>query len=142
MDIVVKNYQRRYRLNKNKVRRFINVLAERCRVDADEVSVVFVNDRRMAILNRQFTGRQGSTDVLSFQGEKDPCEKKTYLGDIVISTERAEAQARDRETDTAQELKLLLIHGFLHLLGYDHGPGQRQMRRLEQAIFSETDIDL
>jgi probable rRNA maturation factor len=119
-------------------------MAGACRAAGDAVSVVFVSDRRMAEMNRQFTGRAGSTDVLSFPGEKDPLEKKTYLGDIVICTARAEAQARERRIETGQEIKTLLIHGFLHLLGYDHGgdAGRGRMRRLEKKLFREMDIKL
>jgi len=142
MEVIVKNYQRKYRPDKSKMIRLMLEMAERCRAGADEVSVVLVNDRRMAALNKEFTGREGPTDVLSFPGETDPREKTAYLGDIVISTGRAEDQARERGLRTGDEIKLLLIHGFLHLLGYDHGPGQKKMARMEKKLFEDLEIRL
>lgn len=81
-----------------------------------ELSVSLVEDREMAELRERFLGEAGPTDVLAFpMGEED--EGGTLLlGDVVI----APAYARRRNPDLAAELRLLLVHGVLHLLGYDH----------------------
>jgi probable rRNA maturation factor len=80
-----------------------------------EVTVALVSDGRMRALNRTFRGKDYATDVLSF-----PAEAPGYLGDIVIATGVARRQADDAGHPVATELRVLALHGLLHLLGYDH----------------------
>jgi probable rRNA maturation factor len=86
------------------------------------VSVLLTDDAEIAALNATYRGRSGPTDVLSFsQREGDPGpEPVELLGDIVISVERAEAQAAEYGHSPAREMGFLAVHGLLHLLGYDH----------------------
>jgi len=79
-----------------------------------DVSVALVSDRRMRALNRQFRGKDKTTDVLSFPSEKP------FLGDIVIATGVAAKQARAAGHSIVTEVRVLALHGLLHLLGYDH----------------------
>jgi len=86
------------------------------------VSVLLTDDDDIAALNATYRGRTGPTDVLSFsqrEGEPGP-EPVELLGDIVISVERAEAQAAEYGHSPAREMGFLAVHGLLHLLGYDH----------------------
>jgi probable rRNA maturation factor len=77
----------------------------------------------MRTLNRKFRKKDKPTDVLSFPlGKKGP-DGKFYLGDIVIAVPVASRQARDKGHGLERELKLLALHGFLHLIGFDHGRG-------------------
>jgi probable rRNA maturation factor len=86
-----------------------------------ELTVVLSDDRHLQELNRQFLGIDAPTDVLSFPAlEEDPETGETYLGDIAISYERALAQAQTGAHAVEDELRLLTVHGVLHLLGYDH----------------------
>lgn len=87
-----------------------------------QVSVLLTDDATMAELNRTYRGREGPTDVLSFsqrEGEDDPAGVE-LLGDVVISVERATAQAEAYGHSVAREMGFLAVHGLLHLLGYDH----------------------
>jgi probable rRNA maturation factor len=85
------------------------------------LTVVITDDPAIQELNHQFMGFDEPTDVLSFpSGEADPETGETYLGDIIISFPRAEAQAAQGGHLVLAELQLLTIHGTLHLLGYDH----------------------
>ncbi len=85
------------------------------------LTVVITDDKAIQELNRQFMGFDEPTDVLSFpSGESDPETGITYLGDIIISFPRAEAQAAQGGHLVLAEIQLLTIHGTLHLLGYDH----------------------
>ena len=91
------------------------------------VSLVLTDDAGIAALNREFRGVDAPTDVLSFPqleaagpGTAVPADAPLPLGDIVVSLQRAEAQARDYGHTLARELGFLLVHGLLHLLGYDH----------------------
>ena len=90
--------------------------------DSPSLSIKITDDAEMQDLNLRFRGIDKTTDVLSF-GEDfiDPDLESRYLGDIVISYPQAEIQANTRNHAAADELQLLVIHGVLHLLGYDHG---------------------
>ena len=92
--------------------------------DAIELSIAVVALDEMAELNLRFRGKEGPTDVLSF-GCDDPCavvgpDEPVTLGDVVIAPEVAESQAVEYGHTVEEELNLLLVHGVLHLLGYDH----------------------
>ena len=86
-----------------------------------ELSIEIGDDRLLHALNRQHLGEDRPTDVLSFPlEEKNPESGEAYLGDIIISMERAAQQAEARGHSPEAELQLLIVHGMLHLLGYDH----------------------
>ena len=89
-----------------------------------ELSIALVDLAEMTELNLQYRGKEEPTDVLSF-GCDDPCavlgpDEPVTLGDVVIAPEVAEAQAAEYGHTVEEELNLLLVHGVLHLLGYDH----------------------
>ncbi len=104
-----------------------------------ELSLSFVTDRAIRRLNRDFRGKDSATDVLSFP-QFDPdavaavaaraAEPPVPLGDIVISIETAARQARELNMEIAARLRTLLIHGMLHLLGYDHEASAAEARRM------------
>lgn len=98
---------------------------------SSEVTVVFVSDRRMAELNRTWRGKRGTTDVLSFPSGE---EKGQILGDIVISVGRARDQARANGLSFEAEISQLILHGLLHLCGYDHETDEGEMNRLELRL--------
>lgn len=86
-----------------------------------DLSLVLTDDAQLHELNREFLGIDAPTDVLSFPGgETDPDSEQLYLGDVVISYPRAQAQAAAGGHPLEDELQLLVVHGVLHLLGHDH----------------------
>lgn len=87
-----------------------------------ELSIVFCDDAFIHPLNRDYRGKDRPTDVLSFaQREGDfAFDEDPILGDVIISLETTERQAKERGHSKERELQILLIHGILHLLGYDH----------------------
>jgi probable rRNA maturation factor len=90
-------------------------------MDGTELTIVISTDAQLQELNRQYLGVDAPTDVLSFPvGEVDPESEALYLGDILISYPRALAQAEAAGQPVQAELRLLVVHGTLHLLGYDH----------------------
>lgn len=101
-----------------------------------EVSVAVVSDRRMRALNRQFRGKDSVTDVLSFpsseHGARPPASP--FLGDIVIAAGVAARQAKAMRHSLATELRVLALHGLLHLLGYDHESDAGEMARVEARL--------
>jgi len=84
-------------------------------LESAELSVLLCGDHRIAVLNAEWRGSQAPTDVLSF-----PQDDEVVLGDLVISVEMAVKQAQERSHGLQDELRILLVHGLLHLLGYDH----------------------
>jgi probable rRNA maturation factor len=95
---------------------------------AESLGVRFVGDREMRRVNRQFRGRDRTTDVLSFPGEDG------HLGDVLVSVPTARRQAAAAGHDVDRELKTLLLHGVLHCLGHDHETDQGEMERLERRL--------
>ena len=91
--------------------------------------IVLVDDARIQALNRDFLAHDAPTDVLSFPAdEPDPETGRRYLGDVVISLGRAAEQARERGHAFEAEMQLLVVHGVLHLLGYDHAEAEEKER--------------
>ena len=106
--------------------------------DGAELSVLLVSDGEMRRLNRDWRGRDRPTDVLSFaQGEGAGAAPDGLLGDVVISVDTARRQARSGRRPLGREAERLLVHGLLHLLGYDHersAADARRMQRRERAL--------
>jgi probable rRNA maturation factor len=98
------------------------------------VTIALVSDAAMRALNRQYRGKDRATDVLSFAHDPRARLPETSLGDIVIARGVAAAQARRAGHSTATELRILALHGLLHLLGYDHEHDDGQMRRVEARL--------
>jgi probable rRNA maturation factor len=94
-----------------------------------DLTVVLTDDAQLHQLNREFLGLDSPTDVLAFPAsETDPESGALYLGDILISIPQAEAHARAGGHPLAAEVQLLIVHGVLHLLGYDHGQPEAKTR--------------
>jgi probable rRNA maturation factor len=120
--IEVLNLQRRYWVNRKKFVRVLARLAEKYGLDDPEVTLAFVGTRTVTSLNRKFLKREGPTDVLSFPGAGVGGGNRP-LGDIIISVPQAFRQSFAEEHGLETELLDLTVHGFLHLIGLDHGSG-------------------
>lgn len=106
-----------------------------------EISVSFVDSETIREINHQYRDKNAVTDVISFAMEDDELnliheDAPRTLGDIIISTERAEEQAGDYGHSYRRELLFLSLHGFLHLLGYDHmeEAEEKEMNRTQDEI--------
>jgi rRNA maturation RNase YbeY len=122
--VEVANRQRRIPVNLGRYRRLLTRLVSATGRGPAVVGLTFVNDRQMHRLNRRYRRQNRPTDVLAFPSVRPPA-----LGDIVISVDTARRQADGRLTD---ECRRLLIHGYLHLLGYDHERSPREARRMHR----------
>jgi probable rRNA maturation factor len=99
------------------------------------VSVALVSDARIRQLNRTYRRKNHATDVLSFPSGRLPASShRAFLGDIVIARGVAKRQAREAGHDELTELKILALHGLLHLLGYDHRRDAGRMLRVERRL--------
>jgi probable rRNA maturation factor len=114
-----------------RVRAALRKIAGSAGREPGEVSVLLCGDGRMRSLNRRFRGMDRSTDVLAFPADSPG---SGFLGDIAISIPYAARQARRAGEPFGRELDRLLLHGFLHLLGYDHETDRGQMDRLEGRL--------
>lgn len=83
------------------------------------LSLAFIDDKQMTVVNERYTGREGSTDVLSFQLGIDKVNKR-WCGEILISLDRAVRQAKEKKVSLIQEIVRLVVHGVVHLSGADH----------------------
>ncbi|RJP55541.1 MAG: rRNA maturation RNase YbeY [Anaerolineaceae bacterium] len=94
-----------------------------------DLTIVLTDDEQIHRLNRDFLGIDAPTDVLSFPAsETDPETGARYLGDILLSVQRAEAQAQAAGHSLADETRLLVVHGVLHLLGHDHAEEEEKAK--------------
>jgi probable rRNA maturation factor len=102
---------------------------------ASSVTIAFVSDRQIRDLNKQFRGIDKATDVLSFPSDTDH-----ELGDIAISLETAERQAEENDLNLDGEIAQLILHGLLHLSGYDHETDNGEMNKLELQLRNKLNI--
>ena len=103
---------------------------------AGDATIAFVSDQQIKELNKRFRGFNKATDVLSFPAETDEFDEggQRNLGDVAISAERAESQAKENGLSYEQEIAQLILHGLLHLCGYDHETDNGEMNRLEMRL--------
>ncbi|MEP6789711.1 MAG: rRNA maturation RNase YbeY [Acidobacteriota bacterium] len=133
--ITIHNLQRKIAIEKSVFEEFATRIKPVTDVGADATfSIAFVPDARIKQLNEFFRGKNTTTDVLSFPREPDEFDPdKDNLGDIVISAEQAQKQAAENGLTLEGEIKQLILHGLLHLCGYDHetDDGEMNARELE-----------
>ena len=108
------------------------------------ISVAIVGSREIRRLNRRYRGKDQPTDVLSFPSQSGPMTQNTGgdLGEIIICDPAARRQARAGHWPVSEEYARLLVHGWLHLVGYDHHhrPDKTKMNRWEKKILSELNV--
>jgi probable rRNA maturation factor len=129
LEVVLLDRQRKRRLGAGRLRRVLTDAARALRVQG-EVALVLTGDRAVRTLNARYRGKDKPTDVLSFPGPGG----EVGLGDIVISVETAARNAKEYGRTLPQELDILALHGFLHVLGYDHETDDGTMDRLEKRL--------
>jgi len=136
LEVTVLNRQRSHPIPRHELTDFLQRMTrEAPPVCGDSLAVCLVSDRRMRSLNRCFRGRDAPTDVLSFPaGAAPPGGEEQPLGDIVISVQTALRQAEQARHSLEVELMVLALHGYLHLLGYDHEVDGGTMLRLERKL--------
>ena len=140
--IVVINRQRARKINANKWREFAEHALRAIGRAHQTASIVFVSDAEIKKLNRQFRGKNYATDVLSFPTKVGDFEtdNQSQLGEVVISVERAAAQARENGLTFSNEVQQLILHGLLHLSGHDHETDNGEMNRLELRLRKKLGI--
>jgi len=134
--IEVVNRQRKLPIDRSRWQVFGEKALKAIGGKADSATIAFVSNRQIQGLNKRFRGLNRATDVLSFPAGREELDhsSESFLGDIAISIEQAESQAEANELDFDQEVAQLILHGLLHLCGYDHETDKGEMNRLELRL--------
>jgi probable rRNA maturation factor len=127
--VEVVNRQRRLKLDTEAWSTFAARALDAIGKSESLATIAFVSDKRIRELNRQFRGVDKATDVLSF-----PAEEKFNLGDVAVSVDTAAVQAKENGFTFDEEIAQLILHGLLHLCGYDHETDNGEMNRLELRL--------
>ena len=141
MTILIENRQKRITINRRQIRRSLVRLLKRLHLEDRELSLLLVDNEEIREINRLYLGRDNPTNVISFAmsegdyGDVNPL----LLGDIIISVEKALSEGEASGNSFKESLEFLMIHGLLHLLGYDHETGDkedtRRMQDKEDELF-------
>ena len=140
--IEIINRQRARKINPKEWREFGERALRTAGKNGQAVSIVFVSDAAIRKLNREFRGKDYATDVLSFPNQAEPFEheNQSNLGEVVISVRRATVQAKQNGLSFSNEVEQLILHGLLHLCGYDHETDDGEMNRLELRLRKKLGI--
>jgi probable rRNA maturation factor len=142
---VIENHQRGVRVETGPLEEFLKNVKGEIGLGPGSVAVRLIGDEEMARLNETYRKKKGPTDVLSFPVEEDAAKARTlrqqvrrargkFLGDIAIAPKVARRNAKALGRGLPEELKVLILHGVLHLLGYDHETDRGEMERIEGRL--------
>ena len=147
MPVYVQNMQKKYRLKSRKLKAQAQVILENLGCDNKELSILFTGNTRIRKLNARYREIDKATDVLSFPQNIRGETESPLLGDVVISVETAWLQAKKHKLSFDEEMALLLIHGILHLMGYDHEKSSTEAKHMKlqtlnlfQILFPEKNV--
>lgn len=144
MVIDIRNLQKKIKIRKKEIKGCIEYTLRIMDEDESELSLLLVSDARMRGLNKKYRDKDSSTDVLAFpMRSRDGIAKKgPVLGDVVVSVETAKREAVKRKVPVHKEICLYVVHGILHLLGYDdHAPDDRKkMKAKEEALLKKQGL--
>jgi probable rRNA maturation factor len=141
----IENHQRAVSVGVFELERFLQKVKRETGLGKDSVAIRLIGDAEMTRLNETYRKKKGPTDVLSFPAAWDSAKPGTlrqqvrkarggFLGDIAISPKVARRNARSLGRELPEELKVLILHGVLHLLGYDHETDRGEMERIEVRL--------
>jgi probable rRNA maturation factor len=132
MEVLIDNRQSSYEISLEKIEQTARVILGELDCPEGEISILIVDDPQIEKLNRKYLNRNGPTDVIAFpmrEGEFRHISPQ-LLGDVVISTDTAAKEARNSGVSMEQRLNELLVHGILHLFGYDHEKSAQEARKM------------
>lgn len=141
---MILNRQRRLRIPLRALQEFERHVCRELGLPADSMTICFITDAGIARMNREFRRKEGPTDVLSFPEtawrrplglrRRGSAARGKFLGDVAIAPAVAQRYARKHGRTLSAELRVLILHGALHLLGYDHETDRGQMERIEARL--------
>jgi len=134
MEVLVNNRQSSCGISLKKIQQTVKVILNALDCPDGEISILIVDDPQMEKLNRKYLNRTGPTNVIAFpmrEGEFSHLSPQ-LLGDVVISTDTAAKEAQNSAMSMEQRFSELLVHGILHLFGYDHETSDQDARKMEK----------
>ena len=132
--------QKRYWISRRKLKLLLQKLVKHYQLEDPEISLVLVGTRTIKRLNRLYLKKDTPTDVLSFPLGETGADGRYYLGDIIISVPQAFKQCHPKEHGLERELEILTIHGFLHLIGFEHFKGlEEEEEKIRKLILEGND---
>jgi probable rRNA maturation factor len=132
---MIVNRQRRVRVALQPLQDFHEIVRHELNFPPETVTIQLISDTAMARLNRTYRNKRGPTDVLSFPFTSEkPAANAEYVGDLAISPETARRNARRFRRPLPVEMRILILHGMLHLAGYDHESDHGEMDRIERRL--------
>ncbi|HNT69246.1 MAG TPA: rRNA maturation RNase YbeY, partial [Syntrophorhabdaceae bacterium] len=129
MAVLIKNSQRSIAIDSRSIARLTNELLTFSGLPGKDIGILFVNDRKITALNARFFGKQKPTNVISFS-YIDGGLPGEVAGEVIISVEKAQEEARRSGAHFLERLFALIIHGLLHIAGHDHEGAGNQRRRM------------
>ena len=133
MGVLIENRQNKYKIKKNNLKEKAQAILDALGSPDGELSILFLDDPQIAVLNKNYLQREGPTNVIAFPMREGAFAEinPDLLGDIVISLETAEKEGLAAGMSMKDRLGELMIHGILHLFGYDHEASETEARRME-----------
>lgn len=132
MPVHMQSHVRCVTFNQARLERLARAILSDVGETSAELGIMFVGDQRMRGLNRRYRGKDRTTDVLAFAMRGAPHSSSHLLGDVVIAVPTAARQAKQGQRSLDEELMVLLVHGILHLCGYDHERSEKDARRMHR----------
>jgi probable rRNA maturation factor len=134
MEVLIDNRQSRHSVSPKKIQQAVQVILSALDFPDGEISILLVDDPQIAILNQKYLDRQGPTNVIAFAMREGEFSHLTphLLGDVVISMDTAAREALDAGLSRERRFIELLVHGILHLFGYNHEDSDKEARRMEK----------
>jgi rRNA maturation RNase YbeY len=137
MPVHLQSRVRRVTFNQARLEQLAGAILSNVGAEWGELGILFVGDRRMRGLNRRYRGKDRTTDVLAFAMRESLTPHPSpfmpiMLGDVVIAMPTATRQAKQGQRSLDEELTVLLVHGILHLCGYDHERNEKEARRMHR----------
>jgi probable rRNA maturation factor len=132
MPVHMQSHVRCVTFNQARLERLARAILSDVGETSAELGIMFVGDQRMRGLNRRYRGKDRTTDVLAFAMRGAPHSSSHLLGDVVIAVPTAARQAKQGQRSLDEELMVLLVHGILHLCGYDHERSEKEARRMHR----------
>jgi probable rRNA maturation factor len=134
MEVQISNNQKGHRISKKKILQTASAILNALGYPDAELSILIVDDQQIAQLNHQYLNREGPTNVIAFPMNQGPFSDivPSLLGDVVISADTTHREAQSAGIGLQDRFDQLLIHGTLHLLGYDHEGTVDEARKMEE----------
>ena len=134
MQVLIDNRQNKYKISLKKIRQKARTILNALDCPDSELSILIVDDPQIEVLNKKYLNRNGPTNVIAFPMRTGQFSKinPQLLGDVVISVETAAKEGKSAGNSMEERLTHLLVHGILHLLGYDHEKTDQEAHKMEK----------